>query len=437
MRPVLRPADPRVLSSLSSDHVLPRRTTDCWHQAKDHARQQGEPHGESQHRRLQCNCRQPGHLLRAHGHKGPDASEAQREPADTSKHREDHALGQHLTKQPSPAGAKRRADRELTISARGPHEQKVGDVGAGDQEDEQDEQLQEVEGRAKVPHELIADGHAEAAEAARLGEGLALRQTFQVAIDDGLHLRVDLFERRARLQPRDHLAELVAAPLVGHLLRRERERHQHGHVTAGQLEVRGQDAEDLMRFPAEANRPANDGAIGGKTGVPQVVAEDRKLVGARLRFRLDERPAEEGLPLQRRKEGWRDRQATNLDRFALGSQAQPAHREERRVLDGRRLRLAIDVVRNRNARLLQSHQRVGIPDEDQALGVGIRQRPQHVLIEEAENRRVGANPQRQGGHRHERENRLLPQRAEGVAKVLHGGVGRSPGAEGFFTGPAV
>ena len=79
--------------------------------------------------------------------------------------------------------------------------------------------LEEVERRPQVADELLADRHGVAAEAARPRERLALRQPLEIAIDDRLHLRVDLLDRRARLQPRDHLAELVAAALIRHLLR--------------------------------------------------------------------------------------------------------------------------------------------------------------------------------------------------------------------------
>ena len=82
----------------------------------------------------------PGICCELKATKRTDASQAQREAADTSKHGKDNALGQHLPKQPSLAGAERRADRELAISARRPHQQQVGDVGARDQKDQQDEQ---------------------------------------------------------------------------------------------------------------------------------------------------------------------------------------------------------------------------------------------------------------------------------------------------------
>ena len=59
-----------------------------------------------------------------------------------------------------------------------------------------------------------------------------------------------------------------------------------------------------------------------------------------------------------------------------------------------------------------------MPDADQALGLMERQRLQQHAVHHAEDRRIGADPQREreGGQR--REAGLLPQHARGVAQIL-------------------
>ena len=161
----------------------------------------------------------PGTCCELERHERAHAGQAEEEPADRAQAREHEALGQHLADEPALPRAERGADRQLAIAAGGAHQQQVGDVRARDEQHQQDEDLEEVERRPEIADELIADRHGVAAEAARARERLPLRQAFEHAIDDRLHLRVDLLDRRARLEPRDHLAELVAAPLVGHLLR--------------------------------------------------------------------------------------------------------------------------------------------------------------------------------------------------------------------------
>src|SRR5205807_2346286 len=63
-----------------------------------------------------------------------------------------------------------------------------------------------------------------------------------------------------------------------------------------------------------------------------------------------------------------------------------------------------------------------VPDEHEAIGRGVRQGAQQHLIQEAENRRVRADAEREREHRDQREDRLLPQRTERVPDVLHGAV---------------
>ena len=58
------------------------------------------------------------------------------------------------------------------------------------------------------------------------------------------------------------------------------------------------------------------------------------------------------------------------------------------------------------------------PDHRQPLGTLIRQRPEEHAVDHAEDRGVGADAEREGEHRHEREARPLPQAPEGVPEVL-------------------
>ena len=160
--------------------------------------------------------------------------------------------------------------------------------------------------------------------------------------------------------------------------------------------------------------------VAAEARLPDAVGQDHVLVGVRLRLVLGEAAAEERLAPERGEERRRDRERPQLLRLAALGQVDAAAGEQRRVLDRGRLGLAIEVVGNRDAGLRQPHQRIGVPDEDQPVGVRIRQRPQERLVEQAEDRGVGADPERQGQDRDQGEDRLLAKRAEGVADVLHG-----------------
>jgi hypothetical protein len=128
---------------------------------------------------------------------------------------------------------------------------------------------------------------------------------------------------------------------------------------------------------------------------PQAVGEDDEPVGVRPRFVVRESTAEERAALQRREEGRRDGHRAQLFRIPPLVQVRRPPGEQRRILDRRRLGLAVDVVGDRDARLIEIDAAVAVPDEDEAVRVRIRQRTQQRLVEEREDRRVGADPERQ------------------------------------------
>ena len=63
-----------------------------------------------------------------------------------------------------------------------------------------------------------------------------------------------------------------------------------------------------------------------------------------------------------------------------------------------------------------------VAQPDQLLGMADRQRPQQRLIEQGENRGVGADAQRQRQHRNDGKARRLQQLANSVTKVEKDGV---------------
>ena len=180
-----------------------------------------------------------------------------------------------------------------------------------------------------------------------------------------------------------------------------------------------QHAGHLVRLAVHADVAPHDRPVGAEVGRPHAVGEDRELVGAGLGVGVRETTADERLAAQGGEERRRDRQPAQLLGLPVRGQVHGAEGEERRVLDRGRLALAIEIVRNRDARLRQPHQRIAVPDEDETIGGGVRQRPQQNLIQQAENGGVGADAQRQRQHGDEGEDGLLAQRPQRVPDVLH------------------
>ena len=227
-------------------------------QAEHDAGDEREREGEQQHGHVQRGFGRAWNLRRAQRDQRLDAPHADREPGRRAGERQDDPLGQQLRDDAAASRAKRRANGELAPPRRRAHQQQVRDVGARNQEQQDDARLQNEERRADVADELIAQSDRISAEAARLRERLKLRQAFEVARHDRLELSVRLVDGRPGAQARDHRAELIAAALVGHLLRRERERNEQRDVARRNLEVRRQDADDAIRFAVDADVASDD-----------------------------------------------------------------------------------------------------------------------------------------------------------------------------------
>ena len=150
------------------------------------------------------------------------------------------------------------------------------------------------------------------------------------------------------------------------------------------------------------------------------VGEDHELVRVGRRLGVCEPAAEDRLAPERAEERWRDRERPELLRLAASDETDRTSGEQRRVLDRGGLRAAIDVVGNRHAGLREPHQRIRVPDEHQPIGVGVRQRLEQGLVNEAEDGGVRANPERQRQDGDDGEDGLLPERPKRVADVLHG-----------------
>ena len=350
-KPVARPADPRVASSLSSALVLPRMTEIAGTTPKTMPVTTASSSVKASTGRCSAAVGCPGICVADIASSARTPAKPSASPATAPNKREHHAFGQHLPHEAPVSGAERRPDRQLAAASGGAHQQQVRDVGAGDEEDEEHACLQDVAAATRVsPTSWSRIGRANPVKplvftkSALCGSRSRLRATIV------LHLRVGLLDRRARAQPRDHLAELVAASGVRHLLRREGERHQRADLASGQLEVPRQDADDLVRLAVHPDVAADDRcgrrrnapATARGRGSPDLSAPG--IASASVKARPSDR-----LTLERREEGRRDREASDLDRLAGLREVQRAVHEQRRVLDRGGLGLAVDVVGDRDA----------------------------------------------------------------------------------------
>ena len=179
-----------------------------------------------------------------------DSDRGQQETQDAAEGGEHQAFGEHLHYKPVASGAERRADGDLLLAHRRPHEQQVRDVRACDQDDDADRGEQREERRPDRANNLIVERH-------HFGGfvGARVRILAGQTLGNRLHLRVGLFERDARLSSGDHAEKMGAAGRIGGI---ERDRLPELRGARRKIEIGGHDARDRHGRAVQGDRATDD-----------------------------------------------------------------------------------------------------------------------------------------------------------------------------------
>ena len=286
---------------------------------------------------------------------------------------------------PAP-GAERSADDDFTFAGQAARQREIGEVGASDQEDEACRHHQHQERPAHV----------------RSNERLGI----------ALHDHAPAFVRRWKLRgdPSADRAHGRSRLVNGDTLFQPPERHEPVKVTRhvrplerqrppdlreGTIEraTPRQHADHRVRLVVEQDRPIHDTGIRAELADPERVAEDHDTMFAELILAGRERPPESGFDAEDAKVVGRDARAAQQHRLADARQRGASARLRREEVEHRVVALPIEEVERRDRvpfafrRLFHhAHDAVRIP-----IGEGLQQHP----VDEAEDRGVGANADRQ------------------------------------------
>ncbi len=194
-----------------------------------------------------------------------------------SRQRQHDALGEQLADDPAARAADRGADRDFPSPAGRPHEQEVGDVGAGDEQHQADGAGEHHEGLSSVSHQHVADRvDREAAVRAERVRILAL-----VLVRGCRNPRLCLLERNARRQASGRL-EVV--PLVGGVCRNlERDPDRRRGAVFRKIEV-AEHADDGVGLAAQRDGLADRIVSAIEPGLPEQLAEHHDPLGVRHVF---------------------------------------------------------------------------------------------------------------------------------------------------------
>ena len=342
---------------------------------------------------------------------------------------QEQALRQELADEPLPARAKRRAYGDFLLTAGRPREQQVGDVHAGNEQHERHESQQHQHGQPNISDDGLDQRH-------RIDRERGVTPVLLADPGGGLqHVAPCLLQRHAGLQARHHVEVLVAAAL-GLCLRPERQRQEHIHLTnagdrghdlAVHQEVPLEDADDLELIAGfarartkavERDRLADDRRIAAERALPERVAENHDGRLARhVLVSPQETPVHRPGAEQRKQTG-RGLERLDALRLVRANQRADAPARDRHQLERSILLLNVEVLPRRRPILRNVDPGRPQPQHREPIRFRIRQRLQQQRIDDAEDRAVGADADRQRRDDHKRQRPAATQRAAGVTEVL-------------------
>ncbi len=386
-------------------------------ETEDQAGDECEAEGEAQDRPVETDLAGAGDAVGAHGHQHPRARDPEGEPQQAAGEAEHEALGQELAHQAAARGAQGSADRDLALARRHAGEQEIGHVGTRDQQDHAHGHHENQQGRPNGLDHPVLEQHEVHAPSR-----VVVRVLLLEPLGDAGDLRLRALQGHPVREPADD-AEVVGTPLLGIDLHGER--HPGLGVAVREVEALGGDADHGVRLAVEGQPPADDPGVGAEAALPEAVGEHHDVPGTRPVLLRAEAPPEGRRPAQDPEEPGRDLRA--LDPLGLDAgrgQAQVGAGEGGHAGERTALRPPVREVGRRGGEAREAGRGVAVDQQRQAVGVRIGQRPQQDAVDDAEDRRVGADPQGQGDEGGGGQRRGAGEAPEGDPQVFEQGLHR-------------
>ena len=377
---------------------------------------------EGQHAAVEADRVDARHAAAAERVEALHAGRGDQQAGQPARAGEQERLGEELPHQPGGAGADGGADRHLAAPADGAGEQEVRDVGAGDEQHEADGADEDPQRTADLADDLLAQRHDAERQlpVGRIDGGMLAAEARRQRV----HPRLGRRGRDAGRQAREDVVVLARADRrrVGPERQRQQqlrllgaaERRQH---VARQREAGRQHADDAIGDAVHDQRPADGGRIPAVAPQPGAVRQQRRAGGAGAILVGGEQAAEGGTDAEHRQQVRRHPDRADAFRLAAAGQVVVAADGERDVGEGAGA-ADVEVLRGREPVLGDAQARRSVPEDDEAIGIGVGQRAEEQRAGDAEDRGVGADAERQrqdGGDGHTRRGR---QRAPGVSQIL-------------------
>jgi hypothetical protein len=371
--------------------------------AEDQSRRHGDAECEREHAPVERDLERARNADRVAGEERAEAGVAERGAECAADERKQHTFGQKLTQQPEAAGAEGRTDRELFLPRLGPRQNQVREVGAGDQQNEADRALQHPQRRADGADDITlqrlrldhVSGRGSPVRHVEVGPSRLLP-----FVDQPIDVGLCRLRRHAGLQASDQEQE-VAAAAGRERFRIDRQRQEHFDPLVVDVVAGRHDADDARRGAVDRNDGADSRVGAAKVALPRRVRNDGDVFRAWPRIVPGEMPATQ----RRHADGGhqfgrhqhRGHAPRALGRTEIrGGDAIPAD-----ILKGAGPLLELGPFRQRHPEPVEVQFRERARDELELLGMRIRQWLEQDAVDDAENRgiRADAERQRQDGQR--------------------------------------
>ena len=328
--------------------------------------------------------------------------------------REQQALGQDQPREPPARRTERQTHGELPVARRRPCEKQIREVGAGDEQHEDDRTEQYERRRPYVLEQCRGPRRRRQLPVLVLRE-LRLLGLFHAA-SGRRQLRVGLRERRTGRKAREDVelpdvtwnSQRIAAP-------------GNPEVRADQDQTGGHHADDRRRASTDADRAVQDCGIAAEPALPEPMADDRRGRTVRAELLPREATAERRRHADHRKQvveqksreyALRDVPAGNV----AVAEVERAHVREAAVRPdvdvlGRRQRLDVGRL---GRELGERH-----ADRHEALRIRIGERVEDEPVEHAVDQAVATDREPEREHGNGREPRPAGELAERVPQVLN------------------
>ena len=342
---------------------------------------------------------------------------------------EEQRFSQCLGHQAPPASAKGRAHRQFAFPRGCAHQQQVGHVGAGDQEQEQHRPHQREDGGPHVLHQVVAHG-LEPQRRSRVEELLA-----QFRMPGASSCVWACSTRGAALQAADgsHRQEIamgrVVPDVVGDPEIRSRVGARRGRKE--QAEAGGKHSDDARTALSERGHfLAEHRGAAAVPPLPVFIAQDGSAARrnqnpalGRLRHRVGVRevPADGDPGAHQPEEVGGDQRLAELLRTAVfarneraegGDSSEIVENGPRAVAKVREIGVGVQKAAAAGLLVLRK-------DQHQAVRVAVRKRLEQNRVGHAEDRGAGADSERERGGRRSGKNRALSQAPGGISEIVN------------------